>query len=65
MLFGGKLKMNQYDEALKRRPRFWVSLGGGGDSQLCTALFVFFKLRNECRNDLLPVCKCTCRSWIR
>lgn len=32
--------MNQYDEALKRRPRFWVSLGGVGTLsfvQLCSS----------------------------
>ena len=57
--------MNQYDEALKKETAFLGQPRGGGDSQLCTALFVFFKLRNECRNDLLPECKCTCRSWIR
>lgn len=57
--------MNQYDEALKKETAFLGQPRGGGDSQLCTALFVFFKLRNECRNDLLPVCKCTSRSWIR
>ena len=57
--------MNQYDEALKKETAFLGQPRGGGDSQLCTALFVFFELRNECRNDLLPGCKCTCRSWIR
>lgn len=57
--------MNQYDEALKKETAFLGQPRGGGDSQLCTALFVFFELRNECRNDLLPVCKYTCRSWIR
>ena len=57
--------MNQYDEALKKETAFLGQPRGGGDSQLCTALFVFFELRNECRNDLLPVFKCTCRSWIR
>ena len=57
--------MNQYDEALKKETAFLGQPREGGDSQLCTALFVFFKLCNECRNDLLPVCKCTCRSWIR
>ena len=57
--------MNQYDEALKKETAFLDQPRGGGDSQLCTALFVFFELRNECHNDLLPVCKCTCRSWIR
>ena len=57
--------MNQYDEALKKETAFLGQPRGGGDSQLCTALFVFFELRNECRNDLLPVCKCTCSSWIR
>ena len=65
MLFGGKIKMKQYDEALKKETAFLGQPRGGGDSQFCTALFIFFKLRNECRNDLLPVCKCTCRSWIR
>jgi len=44
MLFGGKLKMNQYDEALKKETAFLGQPRGGGDSQLCTALFVFFKL---------------------
>ena len=57
--------MNQYDEALKKETAFLGQPRGGGDSQLCTALFVFFELRNEYHNDLLPVCKCTCRSWIR
>ena len=57
--------MNQYDEALKKETAFLGQPRGGGDSQFCTALFVFFKLCNECGNDLLPVCKCTCRSWIR
>ena len=57
--------MNQYDDALKTEPALLGQPRGGGDSQLCTALFVFFELRNECRNDLLPVFKCTCRSWIR
>ena len=56
--------MNQYDEALKKETAF-LGQPRGGDSQFCTALFIFFKLRNECYNDLLPVCKCTCRSWIR
>lgn len=45
--------MNQYDEALKKETAFLGQPRGGGDSQLCTALFVFFELRNECRNDLI------------
>lgn len=54
MLFGGKLKMNQYDEALKKETAFLGQPRGWGLSALYT-LFVFFELRNECRNDLLPV----------
>lgn len=54
--------MNQYDEALKKETAFLGQPRGGWG---LSALFVFFELRNECRNDLLPVCKCTCRSWIR
>ena len=44
--------MNQYDEALKKETAFLGQPRGGGDSQLCTALFVFFELRNECHMHL-------------
>ena len=57
--------MNQYDEALKKETAFLGQPRGVGTLSFVRALFIFFKLRNECRNDLLPVCKCTCRSWIR
>lgn len=57
--------MNQYDEALKKETAFLGQPRGVGTLsfvQLCSS---FSNYAMNAVMILLPVCKCTCRSWIR